>query len=337
MKRENNPPLGKIFAMILGAFLILVFVVFNSYKKALITPNSDKSETINFQIEEGISVDTILENLINSNLLERNNRFFTKAYLRFSKLGDKIQAGSYQIPQNLNIKELINTLQNGKEQDIWVTIPEGLRKDEIAELIEKELNKYESTDFSKEGFLELTENPEFISTLNLPIETSNLEGFLFPDKYALSPNSTTESVMNRLIKNFLNKVPSEITYEDLIMASIVEREGNNAEDRPVIAGILLKRIKEGWLIQADATLLYLPKDWKHIITIQDKESDNPYNSYKRAGLPPTPICNPGIEAINATLSPKESPYYYYIHDNDGIVRYATTLEQHTQNVAKYLR
>ncbi|HRZ84759.1 MAG TPA: endolytic transglycosylase MltG, partial [Candidatus Dojkabacteria bacterium] len=201
MKRENNPPLGKIFAMILGAFLILVFVVFNSYKKALITPNSDKSETINFQIEEGTSVDTILENLINSNLLRRNNRLFTKAYLRFSELGDKIQAGSYQIPQNLNIKELINTLQNGKEQDIWVTIPEGLRKDEIAELIEKELNKYESTDFSKEGFLELTENPEFISTLNLPIETSNLEGFLFPDKYALSPNSTTESVMNRLIKN----------------------------------------------------------------------------------------------------------------------------------------
>ena len=141
-----------------------------------------------------------------------------------------------------------------------------MRKDEVAELIEKELNKYESTDFSKEEFLELTENPEFISTLNLPIETSNLEGFLFPDKYALSPNSTTESVMNRLIKNFLNKVPLEITYEDLIMASIVEREGNNAEDRPVIAGILLKRIKEGWLIQADATLLYLPKDWKHTVS-----------------------------------------------------------------------
>ncbi len=337
MKKDNKSPLGKILAIILAVFLIIALVTFNSYKKALTTANSDNPETVNFYIEEGTSVDTILENLINSNLLKRSNLLFTKAYLRLNNLGDKIQAGSYQIPQNLTIKELINTLQSGKEQDIWVTIPEGLRKDEIAEIIEKELAKHESTNFSKEDFLQLTENTEFIESLELPIEISDLEGFLFPDKYALSPDSTTESVMIRLIENFKTKVPSEITYDDLILASIVEREGNNSEDRPVIAGILLKRIKEGWLIQADATLLYLPKDWKHVITVEDKENDNPYNSYKRAGLPPTPICNPGIEAINATLSPKESPYYYYIHDNDGIVRYATTLEQHTQNVEKYLR
>lgn len=337
MNTKKISSLAKFVLIFFAVAVILIFIVFNSYKNALKTSNSDNTDTVSFEIKEGTSVDQILNDLIGSNLLNKSHLYFTKAYLKFNKLGDKIQAGNYQIPQNLTIEELIKTLQSAKDQDIWVTIPEGLRKDEIANILEIELGKYETTEFSKEEFLAKTEDPEYIKQLELPIETNNLEGFLFPDKYALSPNSTTDSVIVRLIENFKTKVTEEIKYEDIIMASIVEREGNNGEDRPIIAGILLKRIREGWLIQADATLLYLTKDWKHIITIQDKENDNPYNSYKKAGLPPTPICNPGLQAINATINPEESPYYYYIHDNDGIVRYATTLEQHSQNVAKYLR
>jgi len=333
MKKE------KVYILI---FVILIFVtalsIFLGYKKALETQNSDNTETITFEIKEGTSVDTILENLINANLLKKNYLFYTKAYLKLNNLGDKIQAGTYYIPQNLNMTELINTLQSGKEQDIWVTIPEGLRKDEIAEILSTELSKYPDTEFSKDVFLNLTEDKEFITGLELPIkDVTNLEGFLFPDKYAFSPNSTTESIATKLVETFKTKVTNEITYEDLIMASIVEREGYNSTDRPIIAGILLKRIKEGWLMQADATLLYPKKNWKHVITQLDLKEDNPYNTYVRAGLPPTPICNPGVQAINATLSPEESSYYFYIHGKDGVARYATTNGEHEENKALYLK
>lgn len=337
MEKDKKSSFGKYILILTIIVLLTGVLVYSGYNKALQNPNSDNSETVSFEIKEGTPVNTILDNLISANLLRKNYLYFMKAYLKINDLGGKIQAGTYHIPQNLNIIELIQTLQSGKEQDIWVTIPEGMRKDEIASVLEKEFTKYPSVKFSKENFLNLTEDVEFITQLQLPIETTDLEGFLFPDKYAFSPNSTTETVITKLVETFKEKVKENITYDDLIMASIIEREGYNSTDRPIIAGILLKRIKEGWLMQADATLLYQKKDWKHVITHLDLKEDNPYNTYVKAGLPPTPICNPGLQAINATLSPEESPYYFYIHDKEGVARYAVTNDQHESNKAKYLR
>jgi len=99
----------------------------------------------------------------------------------------------------------------------------------------------------------------------------------------------------------------------------------------------LKRFEEGWLLQTDATLLYPLKDWKHPITQEVKEDNNPYNTYKNIGLPPTPICNPGLQSIEAVWNPVETNYYYYIHDNDGNPHYAETLDKHNENVNKYIR
>lgn len=327
----------KIFNIVLTVLILIGIVVFFDYKGALDKPNSDSPEKVTFQIKEGEAVNNILKNLVDEGVLGKRFVNYVKIYLKTTKAEAKIQAGSYSIPKNLNIKELIKTLQDGKDQDIWITIPEGLRKDEIASIIAKELEKIDKATFSVEEFIKATTDTEVITKLDLPSEVKDLEGFLYPDKYAFSPNSTTMSVIEVLVGNFKKKIGTEYTYEDIVMASIVEREGYNAQDRPVIAGILLKRLREGWLLQADATLLYPVKDWKHVITVQDKANDNPYNSYKKAGLPPTPICNPGIQAINATRNPEESLYYFYIHDNDGNPHYARTLEEHNANVNKYLR
>ncbi|KKP66163.1 MAG: Aminodeoxychorismate lyase, partial [candidate division WS6 bacterium GW2011_GWE1_34_7] len=165
----------------------------------------------------------------------------------------------------------------------------------------------------------------------------NLEGYLYPDKYAFSNTATTEEVLKIFLDNFKKKVGTEDSYEDLIIASMVEREGYTSSDRPMIADIIKRRLDEGWLLQIDATLLYPEKDWKHIITDIDKKKDNLYNTYKYAGLPPTPICNPGLEAINATRNPQSNNFYFYIHDKDGNVHYAETLAEHNRNVEKYLR
>lgn len=327
----------KTINILLTIVAVIAIIVYFDYTNSLNVTNSQDSEKIDFEIEEGETVAQILNSLVEKGLLRKRFIKYAKLYLKSTNLENKIQAGVYNIPKNLTLKELTTTLQSGKNQDIWVTIPEGLRKDEIAKILDLELSKFETTSFSTDEFLALTTDKEYINTLELPIPIDDLEGFLFPDKYALEADSTTKSVIKLLVDTFKKKVRDEYTYEDIVMASIVEREGYNAEDRPIIAGILTKRLREGWLLQADATLLYPIKDWKHVITIEDKADSNPYNSYRNNGLPPTPICNPGVQAINATKNSEESPYYFYIHDNDGNPHYATTLEEHNANVNKYLR
>jgi UPF0755 protein len=323
--------LALITVVVGGVFIIL------KYNNVIETPNSQSSDKVVITIDQGEALDSIINELVEKGVLKENWRTYLKAYLRLNDLSSKIQAGTFSIPKNLNITELVETLQNAEGQDVWVTIPEGLRKDEIADILYAEFSNQSTIDFSKTEFLELTVNEEYIQKFSLPAEVVNLEGYIFPDKYAFSIESTTESVLDKMVQTFVDKVGTEDSYEDIILASIVEREGYNSTDRPIIADVLQRRLKEGWLLQVDASLLYPVKDWKHTITQVDKDDDNPYNTYKYIGLPPTPICNPGLESINAVRNPEPNNYYYYIHDNDGNAHYGTTLSEHLENVNEYLR
>jgi len=333
-KRESKTSGKKLLLFFLILIGIGIALVVTDYKRNLNVPNSSSDEKVRIEITEGESVTNILQKLLEEDLITQKNYYYAKVYLRLNNLGASLQAGVYNLPKNLTIAELIETLQYGREEEVWITIPEGLRKDEIAELINNELK---NENFSPERFLALTEDATFIETLDLGVETGNLEGFLFPDKYSFSTEIDAEGVILKLIDNFKTKVTREYTYEDIILASIVEREGYNGNDRPIIAGIILKRFEEGWLLQTDATLLYPLKDWKHPITQEVKEDNNPYNTYKNIGLPPTPICNPGLQSIEAVWNPTKTSYYYYIHDNDGNPHYAETLDEHNENVNRYLR
>jgi UPF0755 protein len=333
---KNKEKLGKLFFFFLLP-LIAIGILLIDYNRSLHLPNSKNDEKVTMEITEGESVKQILQSLVDSKLLSQKNYYYTQIYLKKKNLETKLQAGTYNLPQNLTIVELIDTLQFGKSEEVWITIPEGLRKDEIAEIIVSEFNGQDPVLFSKEEFLALTTDQEFINTLALSVEVDNLEGFLFPDKYSFPKDISTQEVVEKLVDNFKEKVGESYTYQDIIFASIVEREGYSANDRPIIAGIILKRFEEGWLLQTDATLLYPVKDWKHTITIQDKEDDNPYNTYKKIGLPPTPICNPGLQSIEAVQNPVETNYYFYIHDNDRNAHYAETLEELNTNTNKYLR
>ena len=132
--------------------------------------------------------------------------------------------------------------------------------------------------------------------------------------------------------------------EVIILASIVEREGKTGIDRPVIAGVLLNRMENGWPLETDATLQYSlgyqSKEktwWKKELTDEDKQVDSPYNTYKNIGLPPGPIANPGVQAITAVIYPKKTDYMFYLHDTKGNVHYARTLEEHEKNIEMYLR
>lgn len=327
----------RIFLFALVTVIIATIVIKLDYDKALRTPNSDSQEKVIVQIDQGATVDQILTKLVDQGVIQEKWLTYVKLYLKQENLAAKLQAGTYELPKNLSIKEVIDSLQNGKNPDIWVTIPEGLRKDEIADILNQELSKADTTNFSKEEFLRLTTDKAYIQTLGLSVNISDLEGYLFPDRYAFPITTKTSDTIDKMVKNFITKVGTADTYDQIILASIVEREGFSDQDRPIIAGIFIKRLEEGWLLQACATVLYPLKDWKHEITDADKESDSPYNTYKKPGLPPTPICNPGLESINAVRNYKKTDYYYYIHDNNAIVHYAKTLEEHNANINQYLR
>lgn len=326
----------KIFLLAVITVAVIILFAKLNYDSVIEKPNSDNSERITIQIAPGESVNTIINNLVRAGVLKENWSKYFKMYLKLNDLSAKIQAGTYEIPKSLTIKEIAQTIQKSKGLDLWITIPEGLRKDEIAKILSDDLKSGGNNLFDEEAFLSLTNDSEYIATLGFEYPLTDLEGFLFPDKYAFSANESTEQVLTKLIDNFKLKVGTKDPYEDIIIASMVEREGYTSEDRPIIADIIKRRYAEGWLLQIDATLLYSHKDWKHVITKSDKEENNPYNTYKLPGLPPTPICNPGLEAINATRNPKPNDYYFYIHDTNGYAHYAKTFEEHNANVQKYL-
>jgi UPF0755 protein len=269
--------------------------------------------------------------------VKQQNTNYLKAYLRLNQI-PPFQEGEFQIPADLTPVELFETLQHPEAPVVWVTLPEGLRKDEIADILQETLAEDERTSFDKKAFLDLTVDATFITALDLGMEDiTDLEGFLFPAKYDIPVDYNETEIISMLTSTFKRRA-GDITYDQLIIASMVEREGYTDDDRPLIADVIAKRLAEGWLLQIDATLLYYHKDWEHTIILEnEKKIDHPYNTYLHTGLPATPISNPGLSAITAVLNPTKNDYYYYLHDEDGKAYFGKNLAEHEANIAKYLR
>ena len=207
-----------------------------------------------------------------------------------------------------------------------VTFPEGFTSREMAKRL-------------KETF------PEFDDGLFLQLAAGD-EGYLFPDTYSFFPSVQADLVLAALKNNFLRRTESlEKDFKNsprskehiITMASIVEREASGPEDRAVIAGILWKRFDMGKPLEVDAPFVMLLGKESAELTRKDLAIDSPYNTYRRVGLPPTPIANPGLAAIVATLRPESSPYLFYLHDKEGTIHYAKDYKEHLQNIQRYLR
>ena len=233
----------------------------------------------------------------------------------------------------MSVSEIANYLTIGTE-DVWITLLEGWRTEEIAEYLEAQ----DLDSFNKEEFI----------TMAKPNE-----GMLYPDTYLIPREISSEQIYNLLLNTFDLKVVQGLSEEIagsqrdfnqvLIMASLVEREAKTFEQMRRVAGILWNRIDLGMALQADATLQYVngydrvQKKWWAVPSSEDKKQKSPYNTYLNPGLPPKPISNPSLNAIKATLDSLESDDRFYIHANDGTMYYASTLEGHNANVNKYLR
>lgn len=281
---------------------LLALLLAGLYLYILTLPVSNNAAPVEFEIKKGESVKSIASRLSSQKLL-RSPLFF-RLIVRQNKL--TIQAGLYQLSPSLPPNELARTLTRGLSVDKKLTIPEGYRREQIAEL----------------------------TGLNIV----SPEGRLFPDTYFIKADITAPELVDLMQANFAKKV-GDIDQETLILASLVERETRGDAEKPIVAGILKKRLEAGWALELDATVQYFlgkPGAWWPNTTLLDRKLASPYNTYLHPGLPPAPIGNPGLASINAVRNSQDSPYWFYLHDKSGTIRYGETLSAHNANIAKYI-
>ncbi len=296
------------------------------WRNGLASVNKQDNTAKIFVIEKGAGLREIANNLKTEGLIRDATVFFllTKQ-LNYDK---KIEAGSFRLNPSMTTEEIIKALTHGT-LDIWVTIPEGKRADEIADIFKETL-------------------PTFDESWRTSLKAK--EGYLFPDTYLFARESTIDQIIEKMTENFEVKYqelsgPSlkSFTKDEIVtIASMVEREARHDSDRALVASVILNRLEIGMALQIDATVQYalgFQEDenrwWKKSLTSTDLKLNSPYNTYKNAGLPPTPIANPGFLALEAVVNPANTNYLYYLSDKDGNNHYAETLEEHNANRQKY--
>lgn len=268
---------------------------------------------------------------------------FTGMYIKdpipFTKILDEgknpVASGAYKISKEMT-EEQLNKVLHLDPYMKWIKLKEGLRKEEIAEILASTL-----------GWIK-TEKDNWINK-DTATSIEYTEGVYYPDTYLIPVEEEPALVAKRLISKFNEKFASylpQFTAKNirwaraLVLASIVQREAANDQDMPLIAGILWNRLDENMALGVDATLQYLRGDkgsgWWAPISVSDKQIDSPFNTYKYKGLPPHPISNPGVKAIEAVLNPKKTDCLYYLHDKQRMTHCAVTYEEHQKNIEDYL-
>ncbi len=239
-----------------------------------------------------------------------------------------IESGDYLFDHSLGVYEVARRIAKGEHgiATVRVTIPEGMNTHEISNVLKNKLPFFDDVLFLKLASLQ--------------------EGYLFPDTYFFNSTVSPQEVISRMEDNFkekTRKLESESkktnhSFKDIIiMASILEKEVKTIESRIIVSGILWRRLSIGMPLQVDATLGYVTGKGSDTLTLDDLNMQSPYNTYKNKGLPIGPIGNPGLEAIDAALHFKASPYLYYLSDKEGVIHYAVTFEEHKANRMKYLK
>jgi len=311
-----------IIGIILG-IVVVGLVIFYSLKPP-------QTEAGRFVINLNTSEEEIINQLQSEGYLRGWLRSPTVFKLSLSLFGwhDKIEPGAYRISKDMFPWTIGNILVEFPYQK-WVILPEGLREEQMAEILQEEL---EWTDHEKEQFLLYSK-----------------EGYSFPDTYLLNLDYTGYEVGKRLKDRFNEKVADLFKQADeqnilndslIVLASLVQREAANEEQMPLIAGIIWNRWLKGMKFEIDATLQYAlgeSGNWWKVVKPEDKQIDSPYNTYLYEGRPPEPICNPGLAAIKSIIYPEESDYLYYLHDSEGQIHPAITYEEHQMNIEVYLK
>lgn len=328
-------------AIIISIVVILLILggILYGYNRVYNSQSSNLSK-VTFEVKKGEGLLSVAERLDEKDLV--SGKIFFYYYMKNNGLLNKILPGVYDIGAQLTIPEIAIILTKEIKSSVKVTFPEGWNIKQMAERLTK-------NDLDGDGFLKLANSPkEFQDEFSFlkDEEVRSLEGFLFPDTYLFKENIEARDIIIKLLRNFENKLSDELVqnikkqdrslFEIITMASLIEKEVVNAQDREIVSGIFWGRIKIGQALQSCATLAYVLGVNKKQYTYADTEIVSPYNTYQNRGLPPGPIANPGIAAIFASANPKYTTYNYFLSDiNTGETVFSKTLDEHNMNKVRH--
>jgi UPF0755 protein len=300
-----------------------------------------------FTVSRGESASRIAERLEEEGLIRSAVAFRLRA--RSDALDVNFQAGDFDLAPSMRPSEIMESLQHGRSATATLTIPEGWRLAQIADAVESKRpgSRGELVQLFLSGrfdFPFLAERPSGAS----------IEGYVFPETYQLDKDTSMQRLVETMLQTFGERVGPQsqsrarakgLTLHQVItLASIVEREARMPAERPLIAAVYLNRMRQNMLLQADPTVQFAIRPglapvpggdyWKTVLSGTDLRTDSPYNTYQQRGLPPGPICSPGLASIQAVLDAGQSDLLYFVAKSDGSHLFAATLAEHNANVAK---
>lgn len=314
---------------------ILCGVIFVRYNNTINKPIVSNQKTVKITVKEGEAFSTLIEKLEEEGIID--SAFFIKLNIKINKIGVNIVPGEYEVSSDINLEELIETLQNENKVDnqVIVTIPEGYTIDSIAE-------EYEKVGlFSKDKFINAVKEyklPEYVKQNDN--KKYNLEGYLYPDTYYFTKDYSEKEVIKIMLSRFeeqLKKAEKETgvnlennQIEDVIIkASLVEKEIKLDDERQIAASVIENRLKKNMKLELCSTINYvIGYNGHQELTYSDLEVDSPYNTYKNIGLPVGPIGAPGYQSIKAVLRPSETEYLYFLTKDNEHHYFFNTAQEH---------
>jgi UPF0755 protein len=290
------------------------------------------------EIPQGSGVNAITARLVEHGIV--SDRLAFRAAVRMKRAERSLKAGEYRFDRPLSPMEVVDKLARGDVYLLQITFPEGMTIWEMADL-------FEARGFGPaDAFRKAASNAALVAELD---ETApDLEGYLFPETYFLPRRASADTLVRQMVRRFMQVFGDEerrlaaergmSVREVVTLASLVEKETAVPEERPIVAGVYVNRLRIGMGLQCDPTVIYaLMREgrWDGNITRADLRFDSPYNTYRYAGLPPGPIAAPGRAALRAALEPADVPYFYFVSRNDGSHVFAETYKDHSRNVHEY--
>ena len=301
------------------------------------SPPTSSEEVVNFDIPTGSNSRPIAKRLVAEKLIRSEYAF--RLVVRYRRIGRHLQAGTYALRRDMSLSDILDEFEKGQVTLVSWTVPEGLTMTAIADL-------WETSGFgTAAAFREAFETDGLLKRYGF--EDKTVEGYLFPNTYKFAKGTTAEKIVEMMLgefkKRWLEVFDEEARdlghtrHEIVTLASIIEKEAQSKSERPRIASVFHNRLKRGWRLQADPTVLYALGNPERLLTKADLDVDSPYNTYIYKGLPPGPIANPGIDSIIAALRPEKTKYLYFVAIGKGKHHFSKTLSEHNRMVRKMRR
>jgi UPF0755 protein len=326
---------------------LLIGLYLDAHAAELEQPAGSDDTPLAFVVEPGETAAEIAARLKQEGLISDVELF--RRYVQYHGLDAGIEAGEFTLRQTMTIPGIAEALQRGQRAELVVTVQEGLRLEQVAAVVAAQTN------ISEDDFLASVTTEWRNSALafdffaDLP-PSATLEGFLFPETYRLPEDASSLDLLSRMLETFDARVTAEMraaaadrglnVYELITLAAVVEREAVLDDERPLIAGVYHNRLEAGWFLNACPTVQYViglgddTREWWPVLTLDDLEADSPYNTYRNLGLPPGPICSPGLTSIQASAYPADTDFFFFLADctkDDGSHLFSVTETEHLRN------